>query len=134
MVLAAAGCNPGVRWELRPYSEAHQLAQNSGKLTFVYLRNWYMVECTDFEEKVLKDPEVLAETHTMVCVPLNFDYDRPLAEQWQLKKPPAYVIVGPDDQVLARHDAPVRRDELLLGIRTARDKFAARDRSPATSP
>lgn len=126
LILAAlaGGCSEGVRWQFGTYPDVHAKSQKAGKLTFAYFRNWYLKECTDFEEQVLKDPEVLAETHAMTCVPLYFDYDRRLAESWGLDAPPAYVIVSPDGEVLAKDTSPIARDDLLASIRAARQKFA----------
>ena len=120
-----AGCNGGVRWEGPTFPDAQAAARRANKLTFVYFRSWYLVECTDFEEKVLKDPQVLAETRTMVCVALDFDWDRPLALQWQLNAVPAFAIAAPGGKVLARQRAPITRDDLLRDIRAAREAFAA---------
>lgn len=90
-----------------------------------------MVECTRFEEQILKDPEVLTETEDLVCVALDFDYDRSLARQWQLDDRPAYVIVSPDGEILARDQAPITREELLKGMRAAKASFAGRRAAPA---
>ncbi len=125
-VVLVAGCNHGVRWEFGSYADAHRVAGASNRVTFVYFRNWYSVECTNFEEQVLKDPEVLAETNDMVCVPLELDWDRPLAQQWQLTAAPAFVIVAPDGNVLARGQAPFNRDELLKVMRNAKARFGPR--------
>jgi hypothetical protein len=100
-------------------------------LTFVYFRNWYLKECTDFEEQVLKSPDVLAETQDLACVPLYFDYDRKLAESWGLDAPPAYVIVSPDGTILGKGRSPITHDDLLAGIRSAKQAFAAKAAKPA---
>ena len=94
------------------------MAVRTDRPVFVYFRSWYSVECTHFEENVLKDPEILAETATMVCVPLDFDWDRPLAQQWDLGAVPAFVIVTPDGRVLAKGQAPLTREMLLEAFRT----------------
>ena len=119
------GCNGGVHWEGPTFPDAQARARRANKLTFVYFRSWYLVECTDFEEKVLKDPQVLAETRDLVCVALDFDWDQPLALKWQLKVAPAFAVVAPSGKVLARQQAPVTRADLLRDIRAARETFAA---------
>ncbi|MCK4343096.1 MAG: thioredoxin family protein [Phycisphaerae bacterium] len=128
------GCNPGVRWELGRFQDIHSRSRAANKPTFVYFRNWYLVECTNFEEHVLKDPEVLAETQNMVCVPLDYDWDRTLAEQWKLTTVPAYVIVAPDGTVLARGQAPITREELLAEMRQANEIFAPPAAPSTTTP
>lgn len=132
IAIAVAGCGsgPGVRWQGPSYRDAEAVAARTGQLVFVYFRSWYMVDCTQFEEQVLKDPEVLAETEDLVCVALDFDYDRALARQWQLDDRPAYVIVDPDEEVLARDQAPITREELLKGMRAAKKAFAGRRGAP----
>jgi hypothetical protein len=78
------------------------------------------VECTDFEEKVLKSPDVLAATRELVCVALDFDWDRPLAQRWQLQVVPAFAIVAPNGLILARQQAPITRADVLNAIQLAR--------------
>ncbi len=134
LVLAAAalcgtGCSTAIRWQGPTYPEALATARAQKRLTFVYFRNWYSVECTDFEESVLKHPDVLAETRAMICVVLDFEWDRPLANQWHLSSAPAYALVAPDGEVLARGVRPTR-DELLMAMRGAR----AKARTPAPAP
>jgi hypothetical protein len=133
LTLGLTGCNGGIHWQGPAFTDAYALARRTDKLTFVYFRSWYLVECTDFEEKVLKNPEVLAETRNMVCCVLDFDWDRPLAQQWRLKNIPAYAIVAPSGELLARQAAPITREELLRGIRSAKATFAA-GASPTTQP
>jgi len=123
--LGGAGCTPGVRWEVGAFQEVFARTSRQHKLTFVYFRNWYSIECTNFEEKVLKNVEVLFETTTMVNIPLDFDYDRVLAEQWDIAAVPAYVLLAPDGQVLALRNPPLTRDQLLTDIRDARYKLDA---------
>lgn len=132
-VVSLPGCAPGVRWELGTFQDIHPRSQAANKLTFVYFRNWYSVDCTRFEDNVLKNPEVLAETESVVCVALSFDYDRPLAEHWKLKAAPAFVIVAPDGQVLARGQAPITLPELLDAMRAAKAEFTATTQ-PGTQP
>ncbi|MEW6249082.1 MAG: hypothetical protein AB1716_00420 [Planctomycetota bacterium] len=122
------GCNHGVRWEFGRYEDVQRIGRGEGKLTFVYFRSAFSVESTDFEDRVLKDPEVLAETNAMVCVPLEIMWDEPLAHRWQLTKVPAYAIVSPDGDVLARRQNPISRDDLLKDMRATRAALAARER------
>lgn len=127
--VALSGCARGVRWNFGTFEDVHAQARVSDKLTFVYFRNWYMVECTEFEEQILKDPEVLAETDKFVCVPLSFDRDQQLAKRWGLAEPPAFVIVTPEGRVLHSADAPITKAELHAALRAAQASF-----SPATAP
>jgi len=127
------GCNQGVAWQGPTYTDAREVAQRSGQPIFVYFRNWYSVDCTRFEENVLKDPAVLAETRTMVCVPLDFDWDRPLAQQWRLTATPAFVIVTADGRVLARGQNPLTREDLLAAFRQARSALTVAPSTQSTS-
>lgn len=118
------GCAEGVRWEIGPYPEIHRRAAAADQLTFVYFRSWYLVECTQFEEQVLKDPEVLAELRPFVAVPLDFDYDQPLATKWGIDDRPAYVIVTPEGAVLSRNQIPITKRELLEDLRSAKQQMS----------
>jgi len=62
LLALTGGCNHGVRWEFGRYEDVQRIGRSEGKLTFVYFRSAFSVESTDFEDRVLKDPEVLAET------------------------------------------------------------------------
>lgn len=122
-LLATACGSPGVRWQVGTYHDVHRQAATANQLTFVYLRSWYLVECTDFEENILKDPEVLAETRQMACVPLDFDWDQSLAKRWRIDKVPAFVIVAPTGEILARGQYPIAKAELLDNIHNAQNAF-----------
>ncbi len=118
-VAVASGCAAGVKWEFTSFQEAQQKAAQENKPTFVYLRSWYLVECTKFEEETLKDPEVLAETQQVVCVPLDFDCDQVLAKQWSITSVPAFVIVSPKGELLARAQGVIGRAVTLEALRAA---------------
>ena len=132
-LLACVGCARGVRWELDSLPNVQVRARAEDKPVFAYFRCWYLVACTQFEEQVLLDPEVLAQTDLMICVPLNFDYDKPLADKWRLGAAPAYVILAPDGRLLARDQAPITRDDMLAGFRAAWEQLGKPDRMPTTN-
>ncbi len=137
-----AGCSEGVhwpgvtsiRWHGPTYQDAHAVAQREHKLTFVYFRNWYLKDCTEFEEHMLGDLEVVGETRSLICTVLDFDWDRPLAEKWGIKMVPGFVITTPDDEVLVKQQRPISRDELLKALRLAKEKFGGSAKPPATLP
>lgn len=112
-------------WELRKFEDAHELARQQGKLTFVYFRSWYLVDCTNFEENVLKTPQVLLQTRGLVCVPLDFDWDQPLAQKWGLTQVPAFALVSPSGEILVRQQTPITREDFLSAIREAKAQMAA---------
>jgi hypothetical protein len=124
-LLALAGCQRTMRWSNLSLPEAQRRAQASQQLTFVYFRTWYSVECTDFEENLLRRPDVLAETRGMINVRLDFDWDHALAQRWELDRAPAYAILAPNGQVLARDQAPIEHKTLLAAIRGAKAMLAA---------
>jgi hypothetical protein len=127
LLLFVTGCARGVNWRFGRFEDAYNDAHQSGKLTFVYFRAWYLVECTAFEDNVLRDPDVLAETDRLVCVPLDFDWDKPLAQRWQVTAVPAFVLLAPSGELLARGQTPVTKAELLADLR-------ASHRPPASGP
>lgn len=125
LCLLLAGCQPGVRWRLGRYEEAWADARQQRRLTFVYFRNWYSVDCTRFEDDVLKQPQVRAALDAFVCVPLEYEVDRALAERWNLSGTPAYAIVAPDGTVLEKGEGSCSAEELLAAIERARERFGA---------
>lgn len=124
LAFGMGGCARGVRWEYGSFEDVQRRSQSSGRLMFVYFRNWYRVECTNFEEQTLKDPQVLTETDQYTCVPLDYDYDRRLAERWGIEQVPAYAIVTPDGQLLTQQQPPITREDLLAELRGARARPA----------
>lgn len=118
---------------MRPYAEVHAMAQSADELTFVYFREWYRVECTEFEENVLKHPDVLPLTRSYVCVVLDTHWDRALMQRWGLEVSPAYAIVAPDGTVLARGQYPISVAEMSNALRTSRQHFES-ENVPASEP
>jgi hypothetical protein len=130
-VAGLCGCQPGIAWRLGRFEDGFAEAQAAGKLTFVYFRNWYSVDCTTFEEQVLKQPSVLQATSELVCVPLEYDVDRKLAEGWGISRVPAFVIVGPGGTVFESASGQITADDVVNAVRRARQRLAA-EKSPAT--
>jgi hypothetical protein len=130
-----AGCQQGLRWRLGRYEDASADAKAQHKLLFVYFRNWYLVECTTFEEQVLAKPSVVAATAPMICVPLEFDVsvDRRLAWGWGIRQAPAFAIVDPAGHVLERGSNPITEESLLAAIERANARFGATT-APAGKP
>jgi len=127
--LGTSGCSAGIRWQGYVFDPVYAKSRAENKLTFVYFRNWYAVECTEFEENVLKQPVVLEATPDLACVKLDFDWDRPLAEKWGVRQAPAFVIVDPAGRVLARGEGDISLEALLDAIDQAKEEFA-----PMTQP
>lgn len=122
----AFGCSPGVDWKLDRFEPVHRQAAAKGRLTFAYLRSWASVECTRFEDQVLKNPDVLAETKKFDCVPLEIGVDDELAERWNVRTPPAVIIVDPDGRVLGTLSGSISRDAVLALMRRSQTEFASR--------
>lgn len=130
----ACGCAPGVDWKLDRFEPVHRQAAARGRLTFAYIRSWASVECTRFEDQVLKSTEVLAETKRFDCVPLEIGVDDELAAQWNVRSPPAVVIVDPDGRVLGSLSGSISREALLALMRRSESEFASRGGPPPASP
>jgi hypothetical protein len=120
-VLLSGGCARSVKWRLDSFDRVQADSRVQNKLTFVYFRNWYSVECTRFEESVLKDPAVLDALLPFNCVPLDFDRDRPLAEAWGIQKPPAFVVVDGTSRVMASGMGAMSVTGVLDALRRARE-------------
>ena len=133
MSLLLTGCTPGIHWRLGPYQDAQLDAQTQNRLTFAYFRNWYSVECTNFEENVLKQPAVLDVAADMICVPLEYTIDHSLAQGWGIEKVPAFAIVDPAGTVYESGSGKITLDELLTALAQARQRFAPQTQ-PTTTP
>lgn len=119
------GCSSGIRWRGYTFDRVHAEGQRDGKLTFVYFRHWSVVACTTFEEDVLKEPAVLQATAALYCVPLDFHWDRPLADRWGIPEPPGVVILDPEGRARARLSGEISVEQLLDAIRTAQNESVA---------
>lgn len=113
------GCAPGILWRNYVYEPVHTDAVRDQKPVLVYFRHWASVECTKFEEQVLKDPRVREATVGFYCVPLQIDWDHLLAERWGIPDPPGVVLLTPDERVLARLSGEISIDQLLGAMRSA---------------
>lgn len=127
-LLGVAGCSTAVRWELGTFDDAFARSVKQNKLTFVYFRSWYSVDCTNFEDQVLSHPRVLAALDALVAVPLEYDWDKPLADRWGLTRTPATAIVDRDRQVLAKTNGVVSVQQMLDAL-----SVAAAAQAPAQS-
>lgn len=123
--ICSLGCSPGIRWRGANYPSVHLESVRDHKLTLVYFRNWATIECTDFEENVLKRPEVreaLRPDGPFYCVPLEFHWDRSLAEQFGVEAPPGVVIVDDDGRVLSRLAGKITVADLLEALGQAANR------------
>lgn len=127
-----SGCSPGINWRGFAYEPVLAQSREENKLTLVYFRSWYLVACTEFEENVLKKPEVISATTDLNCVALDFDWDRPLADAWDIREAPAVVIVDPEERVLGAAMGQITLETLLEIILEAQRTFS--ERQPANVP
>lgn len=125
LALGALGCQEGIAWRGYSFDPVHREAASTGKLTFVYFRNWYLVECTRFEDNVLRSRPVRDATADLDCVVLSFDADHERALQWGLIQPPAVAIVAPDGSPLAAGWGEMSIEKLLAQIYYAKDVYKA---------
>lgn len=134
LVLAAGcavGCSSGVHWRGLEFNSVHANSRREQKLTFVYMRSPYLVECTRFEDAVLLDPAVRGVLYggDFNPVALDFSWDWRLAERWGLERPPAYAVVGPDDELLAHGFGEITVAQLLEALNRAKQRFAEKARA-----
>lgn len=121
----AVGCTAGVRWRYDFFDRVHVESRAAGKLTLVYFRTWYSVECTRVEDNVFASEQAGSATGKLNCVILNYDVDRSLATAWSIDTIPAFVIVDGQSRVLARVQGEFALEQLLAAIRQAETAFAA---------
>lgn len=132
LALSLTGCQPGIHWSLGRFEDVHPRAVRDNRLTFVYFRDWWSQDCTDFEENVLKQSAVLAATTDMVCIPLDFSWDARRAADWGIDRTPGFVIVDPAGNVLEMGAGPTNTEELLAAIARAKGRLAGQPQAPPT--
>jgi hypothetical protein len=134
LLFSAAGCQPGINWRGFSYDFVHADSRLDGKLTFVYFRNPYLVECTRFEDRVLSAKPVLDATKPLYCALVDFGWDRELAQKWGLDRAPAYAIVDPQGDLLASGSGEQTVDEVLDAIQLAQQRFQKSKEPPSSAP
>jgi hypothetical protein len=140
VLIAAAGCQQGIAWHDYDYPRVLADSRANNKLTFVYFRDFASVECTQFEDGILATPQARSAIGTLYAVPLQWNtlVDAPLAQRWQIKTVPAYVIVDPRERVLARRSGKMTLEQLLTDISRAQAAFRGKpeqaDALPTTGP
>lgn len=138
-VLATAfsqGCSPGIQWRGLTFEPVQADARRDHKLTFVYFRHWAVIACTNFEENVLKSPEVLQALRPngpFYCAVLDAYADRRLAAEWGVEGPPAVVVLDPAERLLARLSGEITIERLLAAMQRAVEAFPTASQ-PAHAP
>ncbi len=130
-------CSAGIAWRGLVFEPVHADARRDHKLTFVYFRHWAVLACTDFEENVLKMPEVrqaLRPGGNYYCAVLDAYTDRALAEEWGVEGPPGVVILDPEERVLGRLSGEITVEQLLSMLRQATVTFSPGTTQPARAP
>lgn len=122
-LLPCTGCGESVRWYYDRNTAARD-DRSEAQPTFVYFRSWYSVDCTRFEDEVLRDPQVVRSTGDLVCVMLSYDFDQPIATQWGVSQAPGIAVIAPTGDVLASHSGPATRDEVLEFLQRARQAWS----------
>ena len=102
IVLACtSGCAPQVQWHGYLFDPVHNDARQRGAPTLVYFRSWYLPECTEFENKVLTDADVIAATRTCRNANIDFDWNKTLGEKWGVRQAPAVVLLNAKGELLS---------------------------------
>ncbi len=120
----ASGCT-ATRWDDVKFDRS-QLGRNPKRpLTLVYFRHWSVIDCTEFEERTLKDPRVIKAMADMTCILLDYYWDKPLADGWAVSQPPAVVILNPAGQVIERQSGLATPDAFIGKLEAAKREHAA---------
>jgi thiol:disulfide interchange protein len=133
MLALNAGCSPGIAWRAFAYDTKPSDPARAGKVVLVYFRHWAVVQCTEFEEKVLKDPAVLAATSDLYCIVLDYRVDKKRADQWGVTQPPGIALLGPDGRLLDRSSGMISAAALADMIDRARNAATRPASRPAGS-
>lgn len=133
LVGVGAGCAPQMQWRGFAFEPVYTESRRQSKLTLVFLRNWYSIECTEFEEQVLSDPDVIAAARMINCVKVeeSTPVDSALALAWGVDVTPGVVIIAPDGKVLAALQGEITKTELLKAIADAERAHPGPARPPA---
>jgi hypothetical protein len=125
-----------VQWRGLTFEPVHADARRDSKLTLVYFRHWAIVACTEFEENVLKSPQVLEALRpkgAFYCAVLDAYADRQLAGEWGIEGPPGVAILDPAGHVLERLSGEITIEQLVAALQRALEAFPAASQ-PARAP
>lgn len=136
LMLGVTGCHEGVAWNYYEYAPALAQSQANHELIFVYFRDWASVECTQFEDNVLKQPSARAAIDPLNAVVLQWStlVDAPLVQRWQITNAPAYVIAEPDETILVKRTHPITLEQLLQDIGQAQATYRHQQAPPSAAP
>lgn len=124
LIITGAGCAPGVQWRYGAFEPIFTDAKATGRLSLVYFRSWYSVQCTKAEDSVFNDPRLKTATADMHCVPLDFDWDKPLATAWKVTTVPSIVILSPNEEILESYSGEFTVAAVLEAIARAKSRYA----------
>ena len=124
MLGGMVGCQAGVQWDYYRFPPAYEESRQTGEPLFVYFRDWASPRSMVFEDEVLLDPAVLAETRNFLCVVLqwNTPSDQPIAREFGIDAIPGVALVSAERRVLASLEGEVSVENLLAAMRAARDR------------
>lgn len=127
------GCQDGVRWHDYDYPRVLADSKADKKIMFVYFRDFASVECTKFEDEILLQPVVLTALRPYYSVPLQWNtlVDAPLAERWQIRQVPSYVILDSSEKVLAKRSHPIKLEQILSDLYRVQGKQPPPPPAPA---
>lgn len=138
----SVGCAPSIRWKAFTYEPGAAGSSSSARPELVYFRAWYSVECTRFEDNVLRNPTAVEAVQDFDCYMVEYDWHEKVAQTWGVREVPGFVILSPDGFVMAKRSGPISLDEFLESVRMTRQVMTepaprpptSRDRSPGETP
>lgn len=133
LLALATGCGPSIRWRTYVYDVGLDEARREGKPMFVYLRNWYLPECTRFEDNVLKNAAVVSATGDLYAVFLEADWSTHLMQAWTLQRTPAVAVLTAGGELVSASDDLQTTADLLDFLVVAREGLGRRG-GPAPAP
>jgi thiol-disulfide isomerase/thioredoxin len=100
-----------IAWTEKGYEAALAEAKASGKPVFLDFYADWCQPCRRMAREVFSQDEVAQAAKAFLCVSLDYDKQREIAERWGIKQIPAMLFLNPDgtlrDRIDAFQEAPV---------------------------
>ena len=129
--LLLAGCS-GPQWEW-DFREAKRKAAASNRPLFLYFRDWVDPASTRMENEVLRTPEARDLLLDTVNVWLEVGIQRDIAQQYHIRRAPAYVVAKPNGDPVDRYPGIPTLDAFVSRVSRAKERAVPTPATTSTS-
>jgi len=129
--LLLAGCS-GPQWEW-DFREAKRKAAASNRPLFLYFNDWIDPTSARMQNEVLRTPEGRELLLDTVNVWVEVGIQREIAEQYHIRRAPAYVVAKPNGDPVDRYPGIPTLDAFVSRVTRAKERAVPASASTSSS-